>query len=104
MDRILEHEVHKIWRRLHEFVQLLQVLQLSPFLFVEDVKVVLRCIQLHVFDLRGQICLLLSDFLVALLQLLFLVLQRANFFIYLLLHHLIQVLLLDLKLLHDAPK
>ena len=67
MNRILEHEVHKIWCRLHEFVQLLQILQLSSFLFVENVKVVLRSIELHIFDLGGQICLLLSYFLVALL-------------------------------------
>ena len=96
MDRILEHEVDEVGRRLDELVQLLQVLQLSPFLLVENVEIILGGVQLHVFDLGGQVGLLLGDLLVALLELLFLVLERADLLVNLLLHHLVQILLLDL--------
>ena len=72
MNRILEHEVNEIGRWLHELVQLLQVLQLSALLLVENVEVVLRCIKLHVLDLGGQVSLLFGDLLVALLELLLL--------------------------------
>ena len=96
MDSILEHEVDEVGRRLDELVQLLQVLQLSPLLLVENVEIILRGVQLHVFDLGGQVGLLLGDLLVALLELLFLVLERADLLVDLLLHHLVQILLLDL--------
>lgn len=72
MNRILEHEVNEIGRWLHELVQLLQVLQLSALLLVENVEVVLRSIKLHVLDLGGQVSLLFGDLLVALLELLLL--------------------------------
>ena len=96
MDSILEHEVDEVGRRLDELVQLLQVLQLSPLLLVENVEIILGGVQLHVFDLGGQVGLLLGDLLVALLELLFLVLERADLLVDLLLHHLVQILLLDL--------
>ena len=75
MNRVLEHEVDKVGRGLNEFVQLLQVLQFTALLLVEDVKIVLRCVQLHVLDLCCQVSLLLCDLLVTLLELLFLLLQ-----------------------------
>ena len=96
MNGVLEHEVDEVGRRLDELIQLLQVLQLSPLLLVENVEIILGGVQLHIFDLGGQVGLLLGDLLVALLELLFLVLERADLLINLLLHHLVQILLLDL--------
>ena len=40
MNSVLEHEVNEIRCRLYKLVQLLQVLQLSPLLLVEDIEVV----------------------------------------------------------------
>ena len=96
MNGVLEHEVDEVGRRLNELIQLLQVLQLSPLLLVENVEIILGGVQLHIFDLGGQVGLLLGDLLVALLELLFLVLERADLLVNLLLHHLVQILLLDL--------
>ena len=96
MNSVLEHEVDEVGRRLNELIQLLQVLQLSPLLLVENVEIILGGVQLHVLDLGGQVGLLLGDLLVALLELLFLVLERADLLVNLLLHHLVQILLLDL--------
>ena len=96
MNGVLEHEVDEVGRRLNELIQLLQVLQLSPLLLVENVEIILGGVQLHVLDLGGQVGLLLGDLLVALLELLFLVLERADLLVNLLLHHLVQILLLDL--------
>lgn len=104
MNRILEHEVDEVGIRLHEIVKLLQILQLSAFPLVKNIEVVLGRVQLHILKLRGQVGLLLGDLLVALLELLLLFLQRANLLVNLLLHHLIEVLLLDLELLHYAPE
>ena len=59
MDGVLEHEVYEVGVGLDEVVQILQILQLASLLFVKDVKVVLRGVKLHVFDLLGQIGLLL---------------------------------------------
>ena len=75
MDRVFEHEVDEVGRRLDELIQLLQVLQLTPLLLVENIEIILGSIKLHVFDLGRQISLLLGDLLVALLELLFLVLE-----------------------------
>ena len=96
MNGVLEHEVDEVGRRLDELIQLLQVLKLSPLLLVENVEIILGGVQLHIFDLGGQVGLLLGDLLVALLELLFLVLERADLLVNLLLHHLVQILLLDL--------
>ena len=70
MDRVFEHEVDEVGRRLDELVQLLQVFQLTPLPLIEDVEVVLRGVKFHVLDLCCQICLLLSYLLISLLQLL----------------------------------
>ena len=104
MDRVLEHEVDEVGVRLYELIELLQVLELLTLAFVEDVEFVLAGVEVHVFNVLRQIGLLLGDLLVALLQLLLLFLQRADFFVDLLFHHLVQVLLLDLELLHDSAE
>ncbi len=59
MDGVLEHEVYEVRVGLNEVVQILQILQLASLLLVKDVKVVLRGVKFHVFDLLGQIGLLL---------------------------------------------
>ena len=41
MYGVFEHEVDEVGRRLDEFVQLLQVFQLTPLSLVKDVEVVL---------------------------------------------------------------
>ena len=75
MNSVLEHEVDEIGGWLDKLVQLLQVLELSTFFLVEDIKVVLRSIELHVFELGRQVNFLFSDLLIALLQLLLLFLK-----------------------------
>ena len=75
MNSVLEHEVDEIRGWLDKLVQLLQVLELSTFFLVEDIKVVLRSIELHVFELGRQVNFLFSDLLIALLQLLLLFLK-----------------------------
>ena len=104
MYGVLEHEVYEVGVGLHKLVQLLQVLQLTSLLLVEDVKVVLRRVQLHVFKLVRQISLLLRDFFVAFLQLLLFLLKGADLLVNLLLHHLVEILLLNLELFHDAAE
>ena len=101
---VFEHEVDEVGRRLDEFIQLLEVLQLAPLALVKDVKVVLRGVEFHVLDLGCQICLLLSNLLISLLQLLLFLLERANLLIDLLLHHLIEILLLNFELFHNSSE
>ena len=101
---VFEHEVDEVGCRLDKFVQLLKVLQLAPLALVKDVKVVLRGVEFHVLDLGCQICLLLSNLLISLLQLLLFLLERANLLIDLLLHHLIEVLLLYFELFHNSSE
>ena len=96
MNRVFEHEVDEVGCWLDKLIQLLQVLQISPLLLVEYVEIVLRGVEIHILDLCSQVSLLFSNLLVPLLQLLLLVLKRSDLFVNLLLHHLIQILLLDL--------
>ena len=104
MNRILEHEVDEVWVGLHELIQLLQVAQLAALLLIKDVEVVLAGVELHVLDLGCQICLLLRYLFIAFFEFLLLFLQGANLLVNLFLHHLVQVLLLNLELLHDAAE
>ena len=41
MNCVLKHEINEIWCRLDKLIQLLQVLQLSALLFVENVEIIL---------------------------------------------------------------
>ena len=104
VNRVFKHEVDEVWVGLDELIELLQVFELTTLLLVKNVEIVLRGVQLHVFELVGQIGLLLRDLLVALLQLLFLFLERADLLVDLLLHHLVKILLLNLQLFHDAAE
>jgi len=104
MDRVFKHKVDEVGVGLYEFVQLLEVPKLAPFLLVEDIEVDLAGIKFHILALGCQISLLLSDFFIAFFKLLLLFLQRSDFFVDLLLHHLIQVLLLNFELFHDTAE
>ena len=104
MDGVFEHKVDEVGIGLDELVELLEILELTTLLLVKNIEIVLRGVQFHVFELIGQIGLLLRDLLVALLQLLFLLLQRADLLVDLLLHHLVKILLLNLQLFHDAAE
>lgn len=104
MDRVFEHEVDEVGIGLDKLIQLLEVLELASLLLVEDVEVVFASIQLHVLDIGGQISLLLRNLLVPLFKLLFLFLKGADLLVNLFFHHLVQVLLLDFKLLHDTAE
>ena len=104
MNSVFEHEINEVGGRLDEFIELLEVLELAALLFVENVEVVLRGIKLHVFNLCRKIKFLIGNLLITLFQLLFLLLERADLLIDLFLHHLIKVLLLNLKLLHYAAE
>ena len=104
MDCVLEHEVAKVLVGLDEVVEHLKVLKVTPLTVIENIEAVLVCIQLHVLRLSHELVLLVHDCLVTLLQLLVLFLKRADLLVYLLLHHSVEILLLDLELLHDASE
>jgi len=72
VDRVLKHEVDEVGVGLDKLVELLQVLQFASLLLVENIEVVFGGVELHVFHLRRQVCLLLANFLVSLLQFLLL--------------------------------
>ena len=59
MNGVFKHEVDKVGIRLDEVVQILKILQLSSLLFIKDVKVVFRGVELHIFNLLSQIGFLL---------------------------------------------
>ena len=75
MNRVLKHEIDKVRGRFDEFIELLQIFELTALLFVEYVEIVLGGIKLHVFDLSCQIKFLISNLLITFLQLLFLFLK-----------------------------
>ena len=104
MDGILEHVVQEVRVRLYEVVQGLQLLNLTALLVEEKVKINFETVEFLVFHLLLEVGLLLLDFAVPLLQFLLFFLQRADLFIDLLLHHLVEILLLNVKLFHDAAE
>jgi len=97
---ILEHVVHKIRIWLDKLIQHLQLLYLFTLLFVKHVKVDFLAVELHIRISLRKVCFLLGDLFVTLFKLFLFLLYAPDFFVYLLLHHLVQVLLLDVKLLH----
>ena len=104
MNGVLEHEVDEVGGGFDELVQLLQVLELASLFLIKDIKVVFRGVQLHILHLRLQVSLLFCDFLIALLQFLLLFLERPDLLVDLFFHHLVKILLLYFKLLHDASE
>ena len=63
---VFEHEVNEVGIRLDEFIEHLEIFEISSLLFVENVEVILIGVKLHVLVLSDQIGLCLCDFLVAL--------------------------------------
>ena len=104
MDCILEHVVHEIRVRLYKFIQHLQLFYFLTLLIVEQIKVHFKTIQLHILQSIGKVHLLLSDLLITFFKFFLFFLKRPNLFVYLLLHHLVQVLLLNVELLHDPAE
>lgn len=104
MDRIFEHVVNKIGTGSNEIIESLQDLQVLSLLFVEDVEPVLVLIELHLVHRLLQLVSLLLDHFFSFFDLFLFVLQLLDLFVYLLLHHLEQVLVLDLKLVHDSAE
>ena len=104
MDRIFEHVIEEVGIRFHIVIQTLQVLYLSALLLIKEIKIDLKRVKFLIFKLISQIPFLFDNLSIPLLQLLLLIMQRADLFVNLFLHHLIEVLLLDVKLLHNASK
>jgi len=82
----------------------LKIDDVAALLFVEQVEVDFETKKFLVFKLLVQVNLLVCDFSISLLQLFLFFLQRSDFFINLLFHHLVQILLLDVQLLHDPSE
>jgi len=104
VDRIFEHVIEEVGIRFHIVIQTLQVLYLSALLLIKEIKIDLKRVKFLIFKLISQIPFLFDNLAIPLLQLLLFIVQRADLFVNLFLHHLIEVLLLDVKLLHDASK
>ena len=100
MDCVLKHVVKEVGVGLDKVIESLKLFDFTALLVVEEVKVYFIRVKFLVFHLNLQVSFLLCYFAVSLLQLFLLLLQRADFFIDLFLHHLVQVLLLDVELLH----
>ena len=104
MNGILEHVVHKVRRRLDEVIDSLEHLQVLPLLLVEQVELVLILVELHSIDGLLEVVPLILDHLFSLLDFFLLFLQLFYLLVDLLLHHLEQVLVLDLELVHDTSE
>jgi len=104
VDRVLEHVVHEVGAGLDEVVQGGEYFEVLPLLFMENVEAVLVLVQLHLVDsLLELVALLLYHFL-SFLDLLLFLLELLDLLVNLLLHHLEQVLVLDLQLIHYSSK
>ena len=104
MDGILEHVVDEVRRRLYEVIDCLKHLQILPLLLVEEVELVLILIEFHPIDSLLEFIPLILNHFFSLFDFLLFLLQLFYFLINLLFHHLEQILVLNLKLVHDSPK
>ena len=104
MDGVLEHVVDEVGIWFDEVVQHLQLFDLLPFVVIEQIEVDLITVQFHVLHRVNQVLLLFTYLFISLPQLFLLLLQLPNLFIDLFFHHLIQILLLDVKLLHYSAE
>jgi len=101
---VLEHVVNEVGIGFDEVIQHLQLLNLLAFVVVEQIEVDLIAVQLHVLHRVDQILFLFKDLLIPLFELFLFLLKLSDLFIDLLLHHLVQVLLLDIELLHNSAE
>lgn len=104
MNSVFKHVVQKVRIRLNKLIQSLKLLNLSTLLIIEEVEINLIRVKLLILHLNLKVLLLLTNLTIPLFQLLFLLLQTPYLFINLLLHHLVKILLLNIKLLHDATE
>jgi hypothetical protein len=104
MDRILEHVINKIRVGFDEIVQSCKDLQVFSFLLMEQVEPHLILIELHLHNGRLEFVFLFFNHLFSFLDLFLLFLQLLNLLINLFLHHLEQVLMLNLQLVHDSSE
>jgi len=101
---VLEHVVNEVGIGFDEVIQHLQLLNLLAFVVVEQIEVDLIAVQLHVLHRVDQILFLFKNLLIPLFELFLFLLKLSDLFIDLLLHHLVQVLLLDIELLHNSAE
>jgi hypothetical protein len=104
MYSVLEHIVHKILIGPHKVIEHREHLQVLPLALVEGAEGHVVGVDLHLGQVRGELLPVLDDLLVPLLHLLLLFLQRLQLALDLVLHHLVEVLLLDFQLLDDPPE
>lgn len=104
MNGIFEHVINEVRVWLNEFVQGLQDLQVFSLLLVEQVKSYFILIQFHLVDSWLQLIPLLFNHLFSFFNLLLLFLKLLYLLVNLLFHHLEQVLMLDLQLVHDTSE
>ena len=104
MNGIFEHIIDEVRVGLYEIVKSREDLEVLSLLFVEQVKSDLILVELHLVDGLLQLSPLIVNHLFSLFDFFLLFLELLYFFVYLLLHHLEEILVLDLKLVHDSPE
>lgn len=104
VDGVLEHVIDKIGIWFYEVVQYLEHLQIFLFSLKECAESHIVCVEVHCGNGRGKLLSVCDDGFISFFYLFLFLLQAFEFFVNLLLHHSIEVLLLDLKLLDDASK
>lgn len=104
MDCIFEHVVNEVGTGFDEVVERLQNLQILSLLLMEDVEPILILVKFHFADSLFELIPLLLNHLLSFFYFLFLVLQLFYFFVNLFFHHLKQVLMLNLELVHNSSE
>jgi len=104
VDSVLEHVVDEVRIGFDEVIEHLQLLDFLAFVVVEKIEVNLIAVELHVLHRVDQILFLFLNLFVPLFDLFLFLLQLSDLFVDLLFHHLVKVLLLNIKLLHNSSK
>lgn len=104
MDGIFEHVVQEVGVWFYVVIERLQILDFSALLLVEQIEIYFEWVQFLIFDLISEVGFLFPNFSIAFFKLFLLIVQGSNFFVDLLFHHLVEVLLLNIELLHDAAE
>jgi hypothetical protein len=104
MNGIFEHIVDEVRVGLDEVVKSREDLEVLSLLFVEQVESDLILIELHLVDGLLKLSPLIVNHLFSLFDFFLLFLELLDLLVYLLLHHLEEILVLDLKLVHDSPE
>ena len=100
MDGVFEHVVYKIRTWSNEVIEGLQDLQILSLLFVENIEPVLILVKLHFIYSLFKLVPLFFNHLFSFLYLFLLVLELFDLLVDLFLHHLEQILMLNLELVH----